>query len=172
MHKKLYFLLLPLFLFAQVGHTQKILQIERYGKAKTQKIFIGQPITYQLKDAREYGWYTGVIEDYMVDDNLIVFKDRLINIDNIHSLKYERGWPSFAKYTLGTFGLAWSGFALIGTATDGDPTTSYRWSDALVTGTSLLFGLGLPKLFGTKKIKFGKRKRLRMLDLRVINPNQ
>ncbi|MEO1653405.1 MAG: hypothetical protein AAFU64_07670, partial [Bacteroidota bacterium] len=86
-------------------------------------------------------------------------------INNISALKYERGWPSFAQTTIGSFGLAWSGFALVGTLTDGDPDSNYRWSDAMVTGTSLLIALTLPKLFGTKKVKFGKRKRLRKIDL-------
>ena len=44
---------------------QKILQIETYGKAKTEKLFIGQGITYQLKDSED--WHFVVIEDLLIE---------------------------------------------------------------------------------------------------------
>ena len=90
-HKLLYTTLIFSFLFFVPLSAQKLLQIEKFGKAKTEKIFIGQTITYELKDAKEYGWYTGVVEDFLIDDELIVFKDRFIKIDNISAMKYERG---------------------------------------------------------------------------------
>lgn len=156
-------------LIGQAG-SRKVLQIETYGKAATQKIYIGDRLTYQLRDAREYGWYSGIIEDFLVEDSLIVFKDRFININNIYALKYKRGWPKAASTSLTTFGLGWSALALVGTATDGDPDTSYQWSDAIVTGSSIGLGLAIQKLFEVKQIKFKKRKRLRLLDLTVVKP--
>ena len=151
---------------------QKVLQIERFGKAKTEKIFIGQAVTFQLKEQGEPTWYTAVVEDLFVEDSVVLLGPRYIHIKNIDALKYDRGWTKVANRSLLTFGLSWSGFAFVGTLTDNNPDTNYRWSDAAVTGTSLLIALALPKLFGTKKIKFGKRKRLRMLNLNPVKVDQ
>lgn len=170
MKKQLLFLFLIL---CSMGYSpslfsQKVLQIEKYGKAKTQKIFIGETLTFQLEELGEPVWYTAVLEDLLVEDSIVLLGPRYLNIKNIQALKYERGWPTLANRTLLTFGLSWSGFAFIGTLTDNDPNTNYRWSDAAVTGTSVLLALSLPKLFGTQKIKIGKRRRLRMLNLNPV----
>ncbi len=149
--------------------SQKVLQIERYGKAKTEKIFIGEPLTFQIKELGEPVWYTAVVEDLFVEDSVLLLGPRYIHLKNIEALKYERGWPTLANRTLLTFGLSWSGFAFIGTLTDNDSSTNYRWSDAAVTGTSILLAIALPKLFGTRKVKLGKRKRLRMLNLNPVD---
>lgn len=156
------FLLVPLFLPSVKG--QKVLQIERYGKAKTQKIYIGEELTYKLKDEKE--WRTGYIEDFLVDEKMVVFGDRYVKIDEIAALRYYRPWTKAAKLTFFWFGAGWSAFAAIGTLTDGDPSTNYRWSDAFVTGTSWFLAFIIPSVFKYKKIKFGVRKRLRLLDLR------
>jgi hypothetical protein len=50
--------------------------------------------------------------------------------------------------------------------TDGRPETSYRTSDAIVTGSALAVGLLLPKLISFRVKKIGKKYRLRLLDLR------
>ena len=54
MTKRLLFI--PLFIFAGLlgTHAQKILQIEKYGSPKTQKIFIGEEITFMLKGDNEW----------------------------------------------------------------------------------------------------------------------
>lgn len=154
--------LLPI--FATTTYGQKVLQIEKYGRAKTQKIFIGEEITYKLKD--EKTWNTGYIEDLIVDEKVIVLRDRYLKLDEIAAFRYYRPWTKAAGITFFTFGAAWSLFAAVGTLTDGDPTTSYRWSDAMVTGTSWILAFIIPRFFKYKVIKFGVRKRLRLLDLR------
>lgn len=162
-------LLFCFFSFSPALFSQKVLQIEKYGKAKTEKIFIGQPLTFQIQELGEPVWYTAVVEDLFVKDSVVLLGPRYIHIKNIEALKYDRGWTKVANRSLLTFGLSWSGFAFIGTLTDNDPNTSYRWSDAAVTGTSVLLALAIPKVFGTRKIKLGKRRRLRMLNLNPVD---
>jgi hypothetical protein len=156
-------LLVFLFSFFSTASAQKVLQIEKYGKAKTKKIYIGEELTYKLYD--DDFWYTHVIKDIDVENNLLVFEDRFVNIKNIEKIRWEIRWSKGARSTLYLFGAAWSASALIGTATDGNPDTNYRWSDAIVTGTSWLLGWIVPKIFKYKTYRFGKRKRLRVLDL-------
>lgn len=143
---------------------QKVLQIERYGKARTEKIFIGEELNYKLKGEKE--WRQGYIEDFLVDEKLIVFGDRYVKIDEIAAFRNYRPWTKAAKLTFFWFGTGWSLFAAVGTWTDGDPSTHYRWSDAFVTGTSWFLAFVIPTVFKYRVIKFGTRKRLRLLDLR------
>lgn len=152
------FSFLPFFAFGQ-----KLLQIEKFGKPKAEKIELGSYMIYQLKN--DDIWSQGYIRDLRVDQNMIEFDDRFVKLDDIAALKYERKWPKQFGTQIAIFGLAWSGYALIGTLTDNNPDTNYRWSDAVVTGASVGVGLSLPLIIGDKTIQLGKRRRLRMLDL-------
>jgi hypothetical protein len=146
-------------------HAQRVILVEKRNTARTQKIFTGDYIQYRLVDDEQ--WYQGFIEELRPDQQLIGFEDRYVAIDQIRQLRRGRPGAQNLGIMLGAFGLAWSGFAAIGTATDGDPDTSYRWSDAAVTGVAGGLGLLLPALFGTKKTKVGpdQRRRLRIVDI-------
>lgn len=160
--------LLPLFvgaLFATLPlRAQKVMQIERYGSPQTEKILIGTTIEYQLED--EDFFRTGYIEDFRVADNLVVMGDYYLHVDEIKALRFNRGWAKAGGAGLMVFGAAWSGFALIGYATDEDPDTNYRPLDAVVSLTSIGLGYGLSKLFRYKVVRFNNRRWLRLLDLR------
>lgn len=147
-----------------LAYGQKVLQIEKFGSPKTEKIDMGTLLTYQVNN--DEIWSQGYIRDLRVDQNVIEFDDRFVRLDHITALRYERSWPKQLGTQLALFGLAWSGYALIGTLTDGNPDTSYRWSDAAVTGAAAGIGLSLPLVIGDRTVRLGKRKRLRMLDLR------
>lgn len=142
---------------------QKVLQIETYGNPKTKKIYIGDEITYRLEGQETFQTY--VIENILVDQNLLAVKDRYVPVGDIIEFRREQTWSRALGRQLIFFGLAWSGFALVGTLTDGNPDTSYGWGDAVVTGSSAVVGLTLPLVFKYKTVKFGKRRRLRVLDL-------
>ena len=143
---------------------QKYLQIEKYGSPYTEKLELGSFLTYQVEN--DNIWYQGYMRDLRFDINVIEFDDRFVNLDNITAFQFERRWPKTIGTQLLLLGVAWSGWALIGTLTDGDPDSNYRWSDAVVTGASAGIGLTLPIVFGKKTIKFGGKKRLRMVDIR------
>lgn len=162
--RQVFNMLLLIALFSNVAKGQKVLQIEKYGKAKTQKIFIGEEISYKLKDDKN--WNIGYIEDLLIDEKVIVLGDRYVKLDEIAAFRYYRPWTKAANITFFSFGAAWSLFAAVGTWTDGDPSTSYRWSDAIVTGTSWFLAFIIPRFLKYKVIRFGTRKRLRLLDLR------
>ncbi len=147
---------------------QKVLQIETRGKVKTQKIFIGDEIHYKVRG--DELWHTGYISDLLVEENVISLEDRYVKLEDIEAMRWYRPWSKAASISLYTFGLAWSGLALIGKATDGDPESNYRWSDAIVTGVSVAIGWVVGKFFRWKTTRFGTRKRLRILDLNIQQP--
>lgn len=143
---------------------QKVLQVETYGKVKTEKIYIGTPITFQLLGTEV--WQNAYIEDLRLEDSLLVMPDRYVKLGQIGALRYNRSWTKPVSTGLLLFGASWSGFAAIGFHTDGDPETSYRPADAIVSLSSIGLSFAIRSLFKHKTIHFGKRKRLRMLDLR------
>ena len=156
--------LLALIIGSSLLPAQKVLQIEKYGKPQAEKMYIGDPITFQLRN--EDVFHSSYIEDIRVEDSLLVLSDRYVNVHNITALRIERTWPRATGISLFWFGIGWSGFAAIGTALDGNDDTTYRWSDAIMTATSLSLAFTLPRLFKNKTTKIGKRRRLRLLDLR------
>ena len=162
---RLIFTFFLLFSLISLTWGQKILQIETYGKAKTEKLFIGQGITYQLKDSED--WHYVVIEDLLIDQQLIQTVRGYLKITDIGALRTERGWSGPAKVSLMTFGAAWSVFGVIGYATDGRPETKYSAGDAIVTVSSVATGWLIGKIFKYKKTKFGKRKNLRMIEIPI-----
>lgn len=147
---------------------QQVLQIEKYGSPKTEKIYIGEPITYQLKGDERY--ITAFLEEVRPEDSLLLLGNRYVYVHEISSLRFDRPWAKAAGVSLFWFGIGWSGFAAVGTALDGDPDTSYRWSDAAVTLTSLGLSFVIPRLFRYKTVRLGERRRLRALDLSFGEP--
>ncbi|WP_367393050.1 hypothetical protein [Lewinella sp. LCG006] len=144
---------------------QRVLLIEKLNSPKTTKLYVGDYIQYQLVDEKD--WYGERIYDLRDDTQALVFPDRYVAIEDIAMLRQGKPWARNIGLMLVTFGVSWSGFALLGTATDGDPETGYERSDAIVTGVAVGTGVLLPALFGTKRMRFGEgeRLRLRILDI-------
>lgn len=142
---------------------QRVLQIEKFGNPKTKKLFPGEEIVYQIRGTE--GWSRGIIDRLIVDQNLIGLQNSYIKLNDIAAFRYHREWPKpFAKQ-LFWFGAAWSFYGFIGPLTDDVPDNGYRKADAIVTVSSWVIALALPKVLNYRVIRFGKRKRLRMLDL-------
>ncbi|MCB0598381.1 MAG: hypothetical protein H6557_09915 [Lewinellaceae bacterium] len=153
-----------LFWGSSLLNAQKVLQIEKYGRPRAEKMYVGDPITYQLRG--EDVFHSGFIEAIKVEDSILVLGDRYVKVQDISALRYERAWPRATGISLFWFGVAWSGFAAVGTAVDGDSDTHYQWSDAIVSATSIGLSFAIPRLFRNKTARIGKRRRLRLLDLR------
>jgi hypothetical protein len=161
--QKYIYLIISISLIAHFGFAQRVLQIEKFGSPKTKKLFPGEEIVYQIRDTE--GWSRGVIDQLVVDQNLIGLQNRYVKLDDITAFRYHRDWPKpFAKQ-LFWFGAAWSFYGFIGPLTDDVPDNGYRKADAIVTGSSWVIALALPKILNYRIVRFGKRKRLRMLDL-------
>ena len=161
---RLFYLLLFLLLFSSV-QAQRVLLIEKPNSAQTMKLYAGSYIQYRV--VGDDTWYGEHIYDLRDDTQAVVFPDRYLPIADIAMMRQRRPVARALGLTLLTFGLSWSGFAAIGTATDGDPETNYQVSDAVVTGIAAGSGLLLPALFGTRRMRFGEgqRFRLRIIDI-------
>lgn len=149
------------------GFAQKYLQIEKLGKAKTEKLPIGTEIEYLLAENEDF--LRGVIEGFNFEEQLLVMGDRYVKLSDIVALRFDRSAGKVLGTSLFWFGVGWSAFGLIGTATDGNPDTNYRWSDAIITGTAMLSALVFSKTLRYKVINTKKRYRLRLINLEFGN---
>ena len=163
---KIYFcLFLAFFLFSnQILYAQKLLQIEKVGSHKTQRYYIGDEVIFQLEGEDDDFWYRERIVDILVDAKSVLFTNRVIKISSITKIRSfkDRGWSKSlsnrAFFASGVF----VAFSLIGSA-----TTEFMLNraSAIIPGAAIVVGLAIRFIFRRKTYKFGKRKRLRFLDL-------
>ena len=166
---KSYLLPCILILFLQANLSgQKVLQIEKFGKAKTEKLYVGASIFIQTKDNPD--WFEGVIDDLLTDAQAVVFYDRIIPIDDITAVKFRK------KSTMNGVGraLQWSWvvptgyqavFDLVEPVSSEERKQAWK-ATAFLSGATFLVG-SLMRFIPPKKLKFGEgeRRRLRVLDL-------
>ncbi len=159
-----------LFFLAFLGslNAQKILQIEKFGKAKTRKLYIGETIFIQTVENPD--WFSAPIEDLSPDAQAIVFYDRIIQIKDITAVKFRK------KSAMNGAGKAmqWSWVVPVTYQAIFDlanpPTPEERRQSWIATGVisagSFLLG-SVMRIIPPKKLKFGEgeRRRLRVLDL-------
>ncbi len=157
-----HFLLFFLFITTTPLIGQKFVQIEKYGSAKVKKYYIGDQLTFRIK-AFGKAWLTETIEDIYLADNMILFNNRIVKLQDITAIRsYKRSqWSGPLAKKLYVFGLAWGGFSLLGTLA-GVPLT---WTAAIVPGTAFATGFLLQKIFKHKTYKLGKRRWLRILNM-------
>lgn len=147
-------------------NAQKLLQLEKIGKFKVEKIYLGEPLfvkTVQNPDT----WYYSVIEDVSLEANAIVFPNRIIPLADIVAIKRNKksgahGYGRSLQYSAlgpivyeGIYGLV-------------NPPIEWK-SLAYFSGGSFLLG-SLLRLIPPKQYKMGKKYRLRVLDLTFYKP--
>jgi len=156
-------LLLLLVVFCTCLSAQKVLLFEKLTASKSERIYEGDYLRFKMKGDKF--WQEGYIREMRPDIQALVINDRFIVLDEIALV--DRGTTIAARIGIGmvTFGVAWSGFALVGYSLDGDSTTSYSTGDALVSATSIAAGFAVFKLLGQRRFRPGKYKRLRVVDL-------
>lgn len=145
----------------QLG-AQKMLLLEKYGDPTPQKIYLGTELEVKLKE--EEGWRKAYLEDIIAEQKLMLLGNSYISTEQVEKIRFYRPFAENTGKSLFVFGSGWSLFALIGYTFDGNPDTSYKASDAAVTGTSWLSGWAISKLFKYKYFKTGERKRLRVVE--------
>ena len=148
-------------IFSNNTFSQKVLQIEKYGKAKTKKIYLGEQLTFQLKGSKD--WYSEILVDLKTEEQILIFTNRYVKVDDIIALKSFKnaGMAKNLQYSLYSFAVSWAFYSLGATLFGEDLTIDA----AVVPAISIGLGWSIRKLFSSRKIRIGKRKRLRALDI-------
>jgi len=158
------FLVCLFILLATTSAAQRVLLFEVANKSKADRMLEGENITFRMQG--DNFWQNGLITELRPDIQAMIINDRYIMLEELETIRFPGSqFANGVGYSLMTFGLGWSAFALIGYNTDGDPETRYSNSDLGVTLVGLGAGFLLRKLFASRKYKLSNRKRLRVVDL-------
>lgn len=155
-----------LFFLCSYVFGQTFVQLERSGSLKVKRYYIGDELTFQLNG--ENYWYVETIQDILLKDNLILFSNRGVKPEEITAIKSfkNRRWSNAWGINLYVFGLGWGGFSLLGPLA-GIPLSNLAWAVPVVAWTT---GFLIQKIFKSKKLKIGTKRRLRLMSLDFIGP--
>jgi len=144
--------ILFLFLCFSNNHldAQKILQLEKTNSLKVKKYYIGDVLTFQLKEEGKT-WFTEAIEDILV---------KVEDITAIRSFRVQRWSKPLAK-SLNLFGLSWGVLSLLSPLA-GTPLT---WAALVVPLASFAVSGIVRVLFRYRTYKIGKKRRMRLLNM-------
>jgi hypothetical protein len=143
-------------------HAQRIMLFEKLTASKSDRVYEGKRLKFKMKGDKF--WQEGPIREMRPDIQALIINDRFVMLDEIQII--HRGNTAGAAVGVGlmTFGVGWSFWAGVGYNTDGDPTTQYGRQDLMTSLTTIGSGFLIYKLFGQRKYKTGKYKRLRVID--------
>ena len=158
--KFIYCLIAILIFTVLPSQAQKVLQMERRGKIKTKKYYLGEELTFRLKGSRE--WITDVMMDIKVEEDLIIFSERYVKVSDIKVIKKKRRQAIVMERSLYIFAGSWVFYSLVGAAFDDGDLTDLTWQ---VPASSTGLGFLIRRIFYVKKYRMGKRRRLRVLDI-------
>ncbi len=142
---------------------QKYVLIEKAGNPRTERIALYEDIKFQLKDDAA-GWYTRTILDMDVDGQMILLGDSWTPVSEISRmrLKRERLWAHIIGGALQVGGLTMFFGDLWNTVNNKE-----EFSEGGMEFGALNFAVGtaIRTFVAPITIDFGKRKRLRVVDL-------
>jgi hypothetical protein len=141
---------------------QRVLLFEKLTASQSDRMYEGEWLKFRLKGDNFY--QEGPIREMRPDIQALVINDRFVMLDEIELVNRGKTFGAAAGYGLMTFGLGWSFWSLAGNYTDGDPLTKYESRDLMVTLTSVGTGFLINKIFGQRKFKPNKYRRLRVVD--------
>lgn len=150
-------------LFPGEIQAQKVLQIEKYGRSKTTKFFIGDEVTFSLKDhPRQY--YTRDILELYPEAGTIQFAGGAIALDQIAAIRFNGSnkWAKNLSNILLVFSGVWTVYTLLDVLINSRRPTNFQYQ---VGGASLGLTAVFRWLIPEKVVHFGERNRLRILDL-------
>ena len=156
------FLIIP-FLLATNLYGQVFLQIEKANSPNTIKLTEGTILEYALKEYPDV-WRKGTIQEIIPETDLILFGDNYYKPEALAALRFNRPVISGIGKKLMQVSAVWYVYGGIASL-----TSEYNMSGGeMIFGASVAaFGFLIKKLFSKRKMKLGKRRNLRIVDLRM-----
>jgi len=161
-------LILVFSLLGQLASAQVFLQIEKINDPKTIKFGRSNLIEFKHKDYPD-DWQRGRIDDILYDENVVVFTNQIVHLDEIEAIKIYRPGIKALGQTILAFSYAWCVYG--GIAALASEEFSLGLNEILIGGFGILTGT-LIKKFSSKTYKMGKSYRMRIVDLRFPTPEE
>jgi hypothetical protein len=145
---------------------QKILVLERANRVRTTKLYQGELLRFRLAGKENY-WYERTITDILPETKTLLLDNFAVQLDSIVAIKVNR--RSIWRITGGAL------ISLGATLTLATTAGKYFYNDD---------GVDAPKLYGiaavslgtglflntTRKLKLGKKHRLRIIEIKFPDP--
>ncbi len=153
-------------LVATEAEGQQVLEVVTFSKVKTKKYNLGAELTYELRD--EPGrWYTGTLDGFDLDNNQVMIGLNTVAVDNIAAFRQKAILPSIVSKFMMLSGLS-SIIAIV--FTPGIPTAQFvNW--IYINAGLIVAGFTMDRLWRYKKVRFGEKRMLRLLDLTFYPTN-
>jgi hypothetical protein len=142
---------------------QKVLQIEKYGRTKTTKFYIGDEVTFSLKDQPKQ-YYTRDILELYPEAGTIQFAGGAVALDQIAAIRFKgsNNWAKKLSNTLLIFSGAWTLYSLLDVLINSRKPADFQYQvGGAAWGLTGVFRWLIPE----KVVHLGERQRLRILDL-------
>lgn len=142
-------------------NAQTFIQLEKRGSLKNKRYYEGEILHFQLENDKT--WYAEEMRNIMVEDQLILFENRIVSIDKITKIRdgakgqFMRGLGN--KIML--FGASFLGISLVSTLADWE----LQNDTYIISGSALATGGALRLLFNNRSYKMGKQRWLRAVSL-------
>lgn len=145
---------------------QKMLLLEKANRAKTTKLYIGDELHFRLKGKENY-WYSRTITDMLPESKTLMLDNFAVRVDSISVIKVRR--KPIWRILGGAF------FSFGATLTLATTAGRYFYNDREVKVVPLYstaaLSLGAGWFLNTpRKLKLGKRHRLRAVEVKFPDP--
>ena len=155
-----------LLFFSIPSFGQKMLLLERANRAKTTKMYVGETLRFRLNGPENY-WYERSITDMLPESNILLLDNFPVKLDSIAEIKVNRRtiWRISGAALLslgGTLALAATTGRLLYNDKDLDLPKLYGIS-AASAGSGMF-------LLSKRKLKLGKKHRLRVIEIKFPEP--
>jgi len=139
---------------------QKFIQIEQSRDAENFRITEGDMMEFKTK-AFQDEWQKGRVEKILMEDQAIIFSDRMISVSEITHVRIYRPLPDIAGKFFLLFGASWLVYGLVALIF-GLPNVVPQ--DLLIGLVSLAIGW-LVSRFSKRTFRIGKQSRIRLIDI-------
>jgi len=144
------------------------LQIEKVNKVKSVKLTTGTELYFKLKEYPDT-WRIADIQNILAEDNTLILDGNIYTLDEFSAVSIPR--KPFARSLgkqLQNFGIVWSVLGGLATLADGD--LELQTEEFAIGPGAFVIGTLLRMLPKRKKFNLEKNARLRIIDLRMITP--
>ena len=163
--KLLSFILFLIFGFQ--ANSQVFVQIEKFNSIDRFKLQEGDVLKFKTKEHKDT-WRSEEIERIMPEENVIVLSGQLYHPEDFHKIRIANsGFKRAVGPLFQSFGLGWFTFGGIAAlALDYD----FSVADGIIGGVAVLIGTIFRKLFKHEEFRIDKNSRIRIIDLRMLVP--
>jgi hypothetical protein len=150
--------------------SQKVIQVERYGRTKTTKLYVGDEVTFSLKDQPKQ-YYTRDILELYPEANTVQFAGGAVALDQIAAIRFtgSNKWAKGLSNTLLIFTGVWTVYSLLDVLINTRNPAPFQYQ---VGGSALFLSGVFGWLIPEKVVRFGNKNRLRILDLTFYPPTE